>query len=160
MSKFNPSKLSVTYLPPATPFKPVDERKYTLTHSDDTGELYLTVGYCYDMDAINPKFRDEVLAEWVPRMGQYVLSGKVYVTGGEFDEQYSKIRFMIFQRELSLALTAIVYGDRAFYQHYPWLLDSPIYIHFESTFPQFNQTLFAGTPRHFLTAALHPKTVS
>ncbi|MFE8699328.1 staygreen family protein [Cytobacillus sp. FJAT-54145] len=154
MSKFNPSKLSVTFLPPVTPFKPVDERKYTLTHSDETGELFLTVGYCFDMSAIKPKFRDEVLAEWIPRMGQYILKGKVYVSGGEFDEQYSKIRFMIFQRELKLALTAMIYGDRAFYQNYPWLLDSPIYIQFESNFPQYNQLLYYGTPRQFLNEAL------
>lgn len=154
MSKFNPSNLSVTFLPPATPFKPVDERKYTMTHSDETGELFLTVGYCYDESAIDPKFRDEVLAEWIPRMGQYVLSGKVYVSGGEYDEQYAKIRFMIFQRELNLALTSIVYGDRALYQYYPWLLDSPIYIQFESVFPLYNQMLYFGTPRQYLTAAL------
>jgi hypothetical protein len=155
MSKFNPSKLRVTFFPPATSFKPVDERKYTMTHNDETGELFLTVGYCYDVSAINPTFRDEVLAEWVPQMGQYVLKGKVYVGGEEFDEQYSKIRFMIFQRELTEALTTIVYGDRAFFQNYPWLLDSPIYIHFESVYPLYNQSLYQGTPRQYLMAAFH-----
>ncbi|WP_449623008.1 staygreen family protein [Robertmurraya sp. Marseille-Q9965] len=154
MSKFIPSNLSVKFLPPATPYKPVDERKYTMTHSDETGELFLTIGYCYDESAINANFRDEVLAEWIPRMGQYILSGKVYVCGGEYDEQYAKIRFMIFQKELSLALTSIVYGDRGFYQYYPWLLDSPIYIQFESRYPLYNQLLYYGTPRQYLTAAL------
>ncbi|MDZ5472723.1 staygreen family protein [Bacillus sp. 31A1R] len=154
MSKFNPSKLSATYLPPATQFKPVDERKYTLTHSDETGDLFLTIGYCYDTGAINPKIRDEVLAEWVPQMGQYVLKGKVYISGGEFDEQFSKIRYMIFKKELNLALTAIVYGDKLFYSNYPWLLDSPIYIQFESIFPQYHQLVYFGTPRQYLTAAI------
>lgn len=114
MSNFNPSKLSVKYLPPATEFRPVDSRKYTLTHSDATGELFLAIGGCYDFKAVNPKFRDEVFAEWIPQMGQYVLSGRVYISGGEFDQQYAKIRFLIFQKELDLALTAMVYGDRSF----------------------------------------------
>lgn len=156
MSKFNPSKLSVEYLPPATEFRPVDRRKYTLTHSDATGELFLAIGGYYDLNAIKPKFRDEVFAEWLPQMGQYVLSGKVYISGGEFDEPYSKIRFMIFQKELELALTAIVYGDRCFYSNYPWLLDSPIFVHFESVYPEFSKMLYYGTPRQYLKAALQP----
>ncbi|PWW25821.1 staygreen protein [Cytobacillus oceanisediminis] len=154
MSKFNPSKLAVNYLPPATEFRPVDRRKYTLTHSDATGELFLAIGGYYDLNAIRPKFRDEVFAEWQPQMGQYVLSGKVYISGGEFDEQYSKIRFMIFQKELDLALTAMVYGDSSFYSNYPWLLDSPIFIHFESVYPQFSKILYYDTPRKYLQAAL------
>lgn len=104
MSNFNPSKLSVKYLSPATEFRPVDSRKYTLTHSDATGELFLAIGECYDFNAVNPKFRDEAFAEWIPQMGQYVLSGRVYISGGEFDQQYAKIRFLIFQKELDLAL--------------------------------------------------------
>lgn len=159
MSKFDPSMLNVTYFPPATPFKPVDERKYTLTHSDVTGELFLTIGYCYDYDAVNSKFRDEVLAEWKPVMGQYTLLGKLYVTNGEFDENYALIRFHIFQKELPLALTAMVYGDQKFYQNYPWLLDSPIYIQFESSYPQYNQYMYFGTPRYYLTTALKQRVV-
>ncbi|WP_077212998.1 staygreen family protein [Bacillus dakarensis] len=154
MSKFNPSNLSVTFLPPATPYKPVEERKYTMTHSDETGELFLTVGYCYDISMINAEKHDEVLAEWVPSGGQFVLKGKVHVSGGEFDEQYSKVRFMIFQRELNLALTAIIYGDRIFFHNYPWLLDSPIYIEFESIYPTYHQVLYYGTPRQYLASAL------
>lgn len=154
MSSFNPTKLSVTFIPPLTRYKPVERRKYTLTHSDRTGNLFLTIGYCYDVNAINPMLRDEVLAEWVPQMGQYVLRGKVYISGGEYDEQYSNIRFLIFQRELNKALTAIVYGDRELFQSYPWLLDSPIYIQFDSNFQSFNRMLYYGTPRTFLASVM------
>ncbi|USK46693.1 staygreen family protein [Cytobacillus oceanisediminis] len=156
MSNFNPSKLSVKYLSPATEFRPVDSRKYTLTHSDATGELFLAIGECYDFNAVNPKFRDEAFAEWIPQMGQYVLSGRVYISGGEFDQQYAKIRFLIFQKELDLALTAMVYGDRCFFTNYPWLLDSPIFIYFESVYPEFSKLLYYGTPRKYLSAALQP----
>ena len=31
----------------------VDKRKYTLTHSDETGELFLTIGKKYDNESIN-----------------------------------------------------------------------------------------------------------
>ncbi|WP_075980614.1 staygreen family protein [Bacillus massilinigeriensis] len=154
MNKINLEKLSVTYLPPATEFNPVDGRKYTLTHSDTTGELYLSIGNGYAFSSINPNTKDEVLAEWVTHMGQYMLNGKVYISGGEYGEEHAKARFIIFKNELELAITAIVYGDRSLYLNYPWLLDSPIYIKFESIFPQFNQVLYFGTPRQYLSNAM------
>ena len=40
MTEFNYSKLHVIYLPYVTEYKPVAGRKYTLTHSDDTGDLF------------------------------------------------------------------------------------------------------------------------
>ncbi|OLS38581.1 staygreen family protein [Bacillus sp. MRMR6] len=154
MSMFNPSKLTTKYSAPATQFRPLEGRKYTLTHSDTTGQLFLTIGVHYDYLAINPQSRDEVLAEWVPQMGEFALIGRVYVSGGEFDENYARVRYMIFQKELDLALKAIVYGDQAFYSNFPWLLDAPIYIQFESVYPQFNQLFYYGTPRYFLHSAI------
>lgn len=150
MNMFIPSKLTVNFLAPATQFRPIEGRKYTLTHSDTTGQLFLSVGNFFDYSAINPNFRDEVFAEWVPQLGEFTLCGKVYISGGEFDEKYAKVRFMIFKKELDLALKAIFYGDQIFFSYFPWLLDAPIYIHFESVFPEFNQILFFGTPRHYL----------
>jgi hypothetical protein len=150
MSVFIPSKLSVSYQAPATPFRPVEGRKYTLTHSDTTGQLFLTIGCEYNYSAINYSMRDEVLAEWVPQLGEYSLCARVYVSGGEYDENYTKVRFMIFQKELNLALKAMVNGDQALFSNFPWLLDASIYVHFESIYPPFNQVIFYGTPRNYL----------
>ncbi|PLR82442.1 hypothetical protein CVD25_13900 [Bacillus canaveralius] len=159
MNKFDPAKLSTDIKAPATQFGPVDNRKYTLTHSDTNGEFLLKIGCHFDLDAVNSKQRDEVFAEWKPKSGQYILFGRVYISNGDFDEKYSQVRFLIFQRELELALTAITYGDQAFFTYYPWLLDSPIYIQFESVYPQFNKIVYQGTPRQYLNVALK-KTVS
>lgn len=156
MSKLNPSKLTVLYSPPATEFRPVDHRKYTLTQSKTTGEWFLCIGYRYDLNARNKKFQDEVYAEWIPQLGQYVLSGKVYLCDGENDKQYAKIRYMICQREVEQALSALIYGDRVFFSNYPWLLDSPIYIHFESNYDEYNKMFYYGTPRQYLNAAIEP----
>jgi hypothetical protein len=137
-------------LPFTTECWPVNGRKYTLTHSDATGELFLSIGNHFNLSAINLKIRDEVLAEWTSVNGQFIFKGKVYVSGGEFDEHSSKKRSMIFKREAKLALTAIFYGDRKFFSNYPRLLDSSILIHFESIFPQYNQVLYYGVPRQYL----------
>ncbi|NQD67073.1 hypothetical protein HP456_14250 [Bacillus haikouensis] len=155
MSEFHPEKLAVTYLPPASIFNPIDNRKYTLTHSDTNGQLYLSIGSQYDLSKINAQMRDEVLGEWRRELGQYTLFGKVYVSGGEFDEKLSKVRFMIFKKEIPLALNAFVNGDNGFYTYYPWLLDAPVYIYFESVFNEFNQVIYFGTPRQYLVKMNH-----
>ncbi|PLS14682.1 hypothetical protein CVD28_26905 [Bacillus sp. M6-12] len=151
MSKLSPEKLSVMYFPPATECMPVDGRKYTVTHSDLAGDLFLSIGCQFDYSRINGDMRDELLAEWLPQMGQYILSGKVYVNGGEFDENITKVRYLIFRKEMDLALQAITQGDFLFFSHFPWLLDSPICIHFESIFPEYDQILHFGTPRRYLS---------
>lgn len=154
MSNWDPTRITVQYLPPATEFRPVDRRKYTWTQSKTTGESFLSIGYQYDLNAIQMEYRDEVLAEWIPQMGQYVLSGKIFISDESFDEKYAKIRFMIFQREARQALAAMIYGDQTFFSNYPWLLDSPIYIHFQSNYKEFNHIIFYETPRQYLNEAM------
>jgi hypothetical protein len=151
MSDFNPQKLSVNLMPPATSAQPIEGRKYTLTHSDITAELFLDIGYVYNYEAVNWKMRDEVLAKWKnDKYGRLNLVGKAYIDGGEFDESVSGRRFNIFKKEMDTALKGIVYGDLPFYDNYPVLLDAPIYIYFKSIYPQYRQIYYYGTPRQYL----------
>lgn len=150
MTTFNPQKLSVKLMPPATSAQPVEQRKYTLTHSDVTGELFLSIGYSYDESSINWLQRDEVIAEWNSDMhGQFILFGKAYVDNGEFTREVSQRRFEIFQKEMDKALGAIVYGDLPFYAHYPMLLDAPILLVFTSVYPELSLIRYYGTPRQY-----------
>lgn len=150
MSDMIKNPIETAILPPATVCSPVEGRKYTVTHDDNTGEIFVTVGHEYDYGKIN-KLRDEVLAEWIPHVGQYVLYGRVYVSGGEYDESQTRLRYMIFKREMDKALHAIVKGDETFFRYFPWFLESPIYIHFESINPTYNHVLQFGIPRDYLT---------
>ncbi|MCM3216829.1 staygreen family protein [Niallia taxi] len=151
MSVFNQQKLSIKLIPPATFDKPVEGRKYTLTHSDKTAELFLDIGYVYNYKSINFRMRDEILAEWKKdSLGSLNLIGKAYVDGGEFNPKVADTRFKIFKKEMATALNGIVYGDRQFYVHYPFLLDAPIFIHYSSIYPQYRQVAFYGTPRQYL----------
>jgi len=151
MSNFNPQKLNVKLIPPANSVQPIEGRKYTLTHSDMTAELFLDIGYVYNYEAINSKMRDEVLAQWKKdEQGRFMLVGMAYVDGGEFGKIVSGIRFNVFKKEMDTALKGIVYGDLSFYANYPVLLDAPIFIYYESTYPQYHQTLYYGTPRQYL----------
>jgi hypothetical protein len=151
MSTFNPQKLSVKIFPPATEVQPIVGRKYTLTHSDITGQLFLSVGLVYDVEAIDQDMRDEVIAEWKrDNQGFLYLAGKVHVDGKEKKKSASKIRFNIFRKEMDTALKGIFYGEQPFFAAYPMLLDAPIYIYFDSIYPEYNQVFYFGTARHYL----------
>ena len=50
--EFTPDKLEITLIDPVTENGPVEGRKYTLTHSDETGMLFLDIGNVYNYSAI------------------------------------------------------------------------------------------------------------
>ena len=77
MSKLNPEKLSVEFRIGVTAKDPVIPRRYTLTHSDITSELFLTIGLTYAFDKTSAA-RDEVLGEWIKTKDQYFYHGKSY----------------------------------------------------------------------------------
>ena len=63
MQVFNPDKLNVEFRPGVTRTEPILGRKYTLTHSDISGQLFLTIGLEFAYDKITST-RDELLVEW------------------------------------------------------------------------------------------------
>lgn len=143
LKKLKPEKLSVEFRQGVTETQPIIPRRYTLTHSDITGELFLTLGLRYAYDKINI-MRDEVLGEWFIINNKPIFSVDVHVDGkpGYIN---SAIRNKILIRELPLALQAIRYGDRAFFKAHPELDKTPIMIHFNSKYPYFNRIEYWGT---------------
>ncbi|WP_217587543.1 staygreen family protein [Lentibacillus saliphilus] len=144
MRRFDPNKLFVEYREGVTATEPIIHRRYTLTHSDETGDLFLTIGFRFARDKINP-MRDEVLGEWRFTNGRCVYHVYLNVDGPANDQASIAIRNTVFRRELPLALTAIRYGDRLFFSSHPNLDHCPIVVHFQSTYPQFNTIENWGT---------------
>lgn len=148
MKRLNPDKLYVDFRTGVTMSEPVIGRKYTLTHSDITADLFLTIGLQFAYDKVNA-MRDEVLAEWRTNNGFPFLYVYVYVDG-QFGPAVSAVRNAIFRRELPLALEAIRYGDRRFFVARPDLDNAPIWIHFDSINPEYNRFENWGTPKDYM----------
>lgn len=147
MARLNPKKLSVEFRHGVTTTEPIICRRYTLTHSDVTGELFLTIGLAYAYDKVT-SMRDEVLAEWCKINNEYLLN--VYLdVDGEFDIGNAAIRNGVFRRELPLALEAIRYGDREFFNAHPKLNSCPIIVYFNSSIPEYNRVEKWGSPSHY-----------
>ena len=137
MNRLKPEKLHTRFAPGGGPDGPVAPRRYTLTHSDTTGDLFLTIGLDYDRKQISGWYtrfmRDEVLAEWLREEEQDhpALHVHCHVSGGLVAGP-AGWRDMILKRELPLALEALCFGDRVFFESYPELDHAPILVHFHA----------------------------
>lgn len=146
MARLNTEKLYVEYRDCVTSTEPVLGRKYTLTHSDLTADLTLTIGAAFAYDNIT-EMRDEVLAEWrMSDIGPF-LYGYVYV--GSFEPDVTAMRNTIFRQELPLALEAIIKGDHEFYIGHPQLIDAPIWIYLDSSDTNYNSYEYWGSVRDY-----------
>jgi len=148
MKRLNPQKLHVAYLTSTTPEDLVLPRRYTLTHSDRTGELFLTISNEYDTKQTSSLYtrlmRDEVLAEFIKEEDGLVFRVYCHVSGG-FVFGTAKWRYAVFCHELPLVLEAIRFGDKNLFEKIPNLDDTPVLIHFQSTDNQFNKVENWGT---------------
>lgn len=136
MNNFNPERLQVEYRDGILATNPIVPRKHTLTHSDFTGQLFLTIGTAFACDKVNVDLRDEVLGEWKLQGDKLNYNVYVYLNKKEDDISTAIKRNEIFRRELPLALTAICYGDRVLFMIHPYLKDLPIVVNFLSTYPE------------------------
>lgn len=147
MKELNPEKLSVELRPGVAATEPILGRKYTLTHSENSSDLNLTIGLQYAYEKINKK-RDEVLTEWKMYDGDIILYGYLYVDG-LFGPEIAASRDAVFRRELPLALEAVRYGDGKFFEANPQLKDAQIWIHFDSTNPEYIRFEDWGTLKEY-----------
>lgn len=134
MSNFNPQKLHVQFSEGMQNPSQSLPRCYTLTHSDRTGDLFLTIAPSYDRDQISGWYtklmRDEVLGEWQTE-DQPSLHLHCHVSGGVVLGP-AKWRDAIFKQHLPQVLDAVCYGDQDFFNGNPDLQVAPIFVHFHA----------------------------
>ncbi|MFX0169605.1 MAG: staygreen family protein [Candidatus Hodarchaeota archaeon] len=137
MARLKPEKLNVRVIPPLPLVGLHFPRRYTLTHSDRTGDLFLTIGQDYDYSQIKGWYtklmRDEVLAEMVQEKERIALHVYCQVSRGLGTRGF---RETIFRRELPLVLEAIRLGDRELFDREPHLDQLDVLIHFCTKTPE------------------------
>jgi hypothetical protein len=148
MGHLNPAKLHVTFAPGTTSEHLVLPRRYTLTHSDMTGELFLTVGDRFDKKQISGLYtrlmRDEVLAELSKEQNK--LAFKVYChVSGSLAFGPAGWRNDILHTEMPLVLEAVRYADRLLFEKDPGLDSVPVLVYFQSNKDRYNKVENWGT---------------
>ena len=135
-----------------TPQGPILPRRYTLTHSDATGDLFLTIGADYDWGQVGGLYtrlmRDEVLAEWVAGAAGPELHAFCHVSGGVVFGG-AAMRDAIFRQELPLVFEAFRYGDRALFAAHPELDRAPVVVHFWSHLARYSRVETWGVPADY-----------
>ena len=134
MTRLEKEKLHVTYAGGTNPERLSYPRRYTLTHSDRTGDLFLTIGGDYNRKQISGLYtrlmRDEVIAELKEDEDGPSLHVYCHVSGG-FSFGGGRWRESIFRSEMPLVLEALRYGDRTLFDSNKELDDAPVRIHFQ-----------------------------
>lgn len=137
MRELNPQKVFVQYRDNMKPYEPIIDRKYTITHSDITAELFVFVSEYYAEDQIT-RMRDEVRITWAQDKEGLALIGSVIVDGTGVQGNAS-IRNYIFYHEMPTALQALRQADRFLFDIDPNLDNTPVLIHFISSNPAYDK---------------------
>ena len=142
MSQLDPSKLHVRFQPGLTADRLALPRRYTLTHSDRTGDLFLTIADDYDRNQISGCYtrlmRDEVLAEWAGTPDGPALDIHCHVSGGVVFGS-ATWRDSILRTHMPQVIQAFRQGDAALFAGQPELDRSPVSVHFHSHRPTYDR---------------------
>lgn len=147
MRELNSDRVHTEYRDGVSETFPLVGRKYTITHSDETAEVFVTIGKEFASDKFGA-LRDEVILMLTQREGKIQMYGTVIVNSEEIPNG-AKYRNDIFLRELPGALEALRFADRDFYNQYEMLDELPIYIWFQSTFDEFNKVYDYGKMKDY-----------
>jgi len=141
MSHLNPNKLHVDFLGVNLCGDLNSPRMYTLTHSDSTGDLFLSIGKEINRKQVSGWYtrfmRDEVLAEWhfdeVPSLHVHChISGGIVLGSASWRKD-------IFHQHMPMVLEAFCFGDREFIAAHPELCGAVVWLHFHARQARYNQ---------------------
>lgn len=134
-------KLHIEFIHNVSPTTLELPRVYTLTHSDSTGEMFLSIGRKTNLPQISGLYtrfmRDEVVAEWkhLPKLALHVYchvsGGIVFGTAG--------MREQIFRQHLPMVLEVFRYADRELINKKHELDKAAVIVHFKSNHKAFNK---------------------
>ncbi|WP_054738880.1 staygreen family protein [Cellulosilyticum ruminicola] len=142
-------QIFVEYRDKVTKTTPTQNRTYTMTHSDETGDLFVTIGLIY-ADDMTYEIQDQVYLRFTPLADKWILLGEVLIDSEDF-EGNKQVRYDIFKRKMPLALQAIYTADKAFFDAYPELKDAPILIRFKSTDSKYDKLYDYGSIGNYTT---------
>jgi len=116
-------------------------RKYTNTHNDETGEIYISVGHQYNQILLDSEearvVQSQVVGKWVKVDCEYQIHFTVLVSTEQNPNAY--IRNFIFCEELGVVLEGFAFAETALLRLHPKLARAKIFVHFKSIDPAYDR---------------------
>lgn len=140
--RLNPLLLPITYESSNIIARFELPRKYTSSHNDQTREIYLSIGHKYNKKLLSSeeeiKTESSVIGKWVEvSTNKYEIHLRVSVSTEQNPQ--SNIRNTVFCRELGTVIEGIAFAETALFSKYPYLLNTPVIIHFKSIDKKYNR---------------------
>ncbi|WP_312940732.1 staygreen family protein [Oscillibacter sp.] len=142
MRQLNPEKVFAQYRDIINPYEPVVGRKYTVTHSDATADLFVFIASSFAEDQVT-RMHDDVKIGWEQTDRGLALIGSVIVDGEDVQGNPNN-RNRIFLTEMPIALQALRHADRFLFDNNPAIDRASVLIHFISSDPSYDKTYTFG----------------
>lgn len=140
-NRLRPLLTPITYDSSSTITKFQLPRKYTSTHSDETKEIYISIGATYNPILLASEeareVQSQVVGRWKCRNGKYQIHFTVLVSTEK--NPYPFFRNLIFCQELGVVLEGFAFAETALLKLYPSLAQTKIYVHFKSINPAYER---------------------
>ncbi|WMJ81790.1 staygreen family protein [Clostridium sp. MB40-C1] len=102
------------------------KRKYTLTHSDETGIRYLFINNKFTEEKFDV-LMDQVVGEWNLVNNKFIFKASCPLSC-EASKYSADERYKIFKSHITRALKAIICGDKPYILANDYLTESKIYV--------------------------------
>ncbi|MCC0629695.1 MULTISPECIES: staygreen family protein [unclassified Clostridioides] len=149
MVNLNANKLNVNMVYPVSATAPIRFRRYTVSYSENTSNIYLTIATYFDTLSIGTVSIDKVYGQWAWVIDN-IYDLNLFVFVGNYPYEIARNRYESFVNVLPIAITSIINGDRIFLISNFYLLNSKITVRFISSHPTLNRTVDYGSIRNFV----------
>ncbi|MEN2256699.1 staygreen family protein [Paraclostridium benzoelyticum] len=149
MVDFNSAKVNVIIREPYTSTEPVRFRKYTVEHNDDSSIIDLIIGPEFEDLELSTISTDIIYGQWFWFV-QDIYQLNLFAFVGEYPYDMAKERYEQFLAKMPITISSIVNGDIEFLNSRPILKNTPIFVRFISTQPDFNKIVSYGVIRQYI----------
>lgn len=149
MVNLDSTKVNVIIREPYTSTEPVRFRKYTVEHKNDSKIIDVIIGPEFEGLDLSTVSTDIIYGQWFWFV-QDIYQLNLFAFVGDYEFATARARYEQFLAKMPITISAIVNGDIEFLNNRPILKNTPIFVRFISTYPDFNKITSYGVVRQYI----------
>lgn len=149
MVNLDSAKVNVIIREPYTSTEPVRFRKYTVEHKNDSKIIDVIIGPEFEGLDLSTVSTDIIYGQWFWFV-QDIYQLNLFAFVGDYEFATARARYEQFLAKMPITISAIVNGDIEFLNNRPILKNTPIFVRFMSTYPDFNKITSYGVVRQYI----------